>query len=124
MSEQRIALKFRRAGYRRTETAIHLKMKRLSIKRYLDGYSVRATADLFGVDDHKGSLWIKRGMLKANQTGIGAGANEKLFIRTDDIRRFILNYPDEVDICKWDKFLLLEIVSGGKLCEEFRREVA
>lgn len=124
MSDPRIAGKFRQSGFHRTETAIHLKAKRLKLKSTLDGWGMRQLAKLFGVDDHKISVWSRRGMLKTHRTGITVGQNEKLFIHRDEVRRFILNHPDEVDLAKCEKFWLLDIVSGGKLCEEFRKEAA
>jgi hypothetical protein len=124
LSLGRIALKLRQAGFKRTETAIHLKMKRLRIRAGLDGYSMRKLAEAFGIDDHKVALWVKRNQLKPIRTGITVGQNEKLYFSHGEIRRFILHNPEEIDLAKCEKLWLLDIVSGGRLCEQFRQEVA
>jgi hypothetical protein len=127
LSDKVISVRFKAAGYRRSATAIHLKIKRLQIKRTLDGYSARQLAVAFGVDDHKVTGWIKRGLLKAVGRGTARTqeqGGDTFFIHRDNVRRFILSCPDEVDLGRCDKYWLLALISKDQLCAEFLKEVA
>jgi hypothetical protein len=124
LSLPRIAKKLREAGFTRSETAIHLKAKRLRVKATLDGWCMRGLAEAFGVDGTKVARWTGLGILRSRETGITVGRNEKTFYHRDDVRRFMLNHPEEWDPAKCEKYWLIDLLSDGKLCEQFRREVA
>jgi hypothetical protein len=122
-----ITRKMREAGYKRSETAIHLKMKRLKVRSTPNYWTTTALGSAFGVDVHKVSAWMRQGFLKFTAKGtrrVPEQGGDSLVASRDDVRRFILNHPDEIDLGKVEKFWFLDIVSGGKLCEEFRREAA
>ena len=124
MSVPRIARRVREAGYKRSETAIHLKMKRMKIKGNLDGWCMRGLSQALGVDDKKIAVWIKRGFLKAKDTGVVVGKNEKVFVASKDVRHFILDHPDEIELARIDKFWLLSVLCPNELCRDWRAEAA
>jgi hypothetical protein len=127
LSLPRIAIKLRACGFRRTEAAIHIKLTRLKVRSGIGGWTARSLADLLGIDDHKVSIWIRNGWLTAQRTGIRAFRNDKFFIERNDLRRFVLNHPEEIVLAKIDPAMtlaFLDVISGGKLCEEYRKEAA
>jgi hypothetical protein len=69
MSDERIRLKLKAAGYARTVTAIHLKLKRMRFKHDGSFYSANGLAQALGIDSHAVARWIKSGHLKAKRRG-------------------------------------------------------
>ena len=69
MSDERIRLKLKAAGYSRTVTAIHLKLKRMRFKHDGSFYSANGLAQALGIDSHAVTRWIKSGHLKAKFRG-------------------------------------------------------
>ena len=61
----------------------------------------------------------KKGAVRTEQQG-----GDSSLVHTNELRRFLLNHPDEYELGPIEKFRLLEIVSGGHLCEEYRQEIA
>jgi hypothetical protein len=107
------------AGFRRSITAIQIKLRRCRIKQNLDGYSACGLADAFGVDVHKVLLWIRRGLLSATRRG-----TERRAIQGGDIwwisqaaaRRFVLRAPEEIDLARVEKIWFLDLLTRGKIC--------
>ena len=100
MSDERIRLKRKAAGYTRTVTAVHLKLKHLKLKRMTfkyDGcfYSAYSLATALGIDPHAVTRWIKSGHLKAKLRGTARTAQQNgdsYLIQEKDLRRFILEH--------------------------------
>jgi hypothetical protein len=69
MSDERIRLKLKAAGYSRTVTGIHLKLKRMRFKHDGSFYSAYSLAQALGIDPHAVTRWIKSGHLKAKLRG-------------------------------------------------------
>ena len=69
MSDERIRLKLKAAGYSRTATGIHLKLKRMGFKHDGSFYSANGLAQALGIDSHAVARWIKSGHLKAKLRG-------------------------------------------------------
>src|SRR6266496_6294278 len=65
MSDERIRLKLKAAGYARTVTGIRLKLRRMRFKSDPSFYSGKGLADALGIDSHVVTRWIKSGHLKA-----------------------------------------------------------
>src|SRR5207302_10690768 len=65
MSDERIRLKLKAAGYSRTVTGIHLKLRRMKFKHDPSFYSANGLAQALGIDSHAVSRWISRGHLNA-----------------------------------------------------------
>ncbi|MGH9435263.1 MAG: hypothetical protein ACRD06_04610, partial [Terriglobia bacterium] len=115
LSLARIRLKFRQAGFDRTETAIKLKMRRMLItKDTLDYYSVTTIALAMGIDSHKVMGWVRRGWLRCQMKGTARtdlqGGDSHL-VHTNELRRFLLNHPDEYELSPVEKFWYIDLVS-------------
>src|SRR5712691_6307684 len=65
MSDERIRLKLKAAGYARTVTGIRLKLRRMRFKSDPSFYSGKGLADALGIDSHVVTRWIKAGRLRA-----------------------------------------------------------
>lgn len=128
LSLPRIRLKLRQAGFQRSETGIKLKMRRMLItKDTLDYFSPTNIALAMGIDSHKVMGWIRRGWLRAETKGTirtEQQGGDSFMVHRNELRRFLLNHPDEYELGPAEKFFFIDLVSGGRLCEEYRAEVA
>ena len=114
---------FKQHGFSRSATAIIVHAKRIGLsRRRSDVLSARGAAKTLGVDEK----WItsrcidgdltaeKRGTARLVQQGGDTWA-----IRPEDLRRFIVDHLEEIDIRKVDKFafvdLLISADDDGKL---------
>ena len=98
---------------RRTETAIAVKLKRLGMSRTIEGYSARAVALGFGVDDHAVTRWIQAGKIKAQSVGERTDQRCIHFrVSEDAIRRFVREYPTAFHLAKVDQVWFLSLVLG------------
>ena len=113
MSDERIRLKLKAAGYARTVTAIHLKLKRMRYKHDGSFYSANSLAQALGIDSHAVTRWIKSGHLKAKLRGTARGEQQNgdiYLIYEKDVRRFILEHPTDIDLRKVDQLWFLDYV--------------
>ena len=119
MSDERIRLKLKAAGYSRTVTGIHLKLRRMQFKHDPSFYSANGLAQALGIDSHTVSRWIRRGPLNAQLRGTERGEQQNgdiYLIRERDVRRFILEYPTEIDLRKVDQLWFLDLITNGLVC--------
>lgn len=111
-----IQRKMREAGYNRSVTAIVLKMKRMRMRQNLNGQSARSLAECLGVDVHFVTRAIRLGKLKATRRGTArtrAQGGDHWYILDQHIHEYIMNYLNEIDIRKVDKYWFVDIVAGG-----------
>jgi len=116
MSDERIRLKLKAAGYTRTATAIHLKLKRMKFKHDASFYSAYSLAQALGIDPHAVTRWIKSGHLKAKFRGTARGPQQNgdsYLIQEKDVRRFILEHPTDIDLRKVDQLWFLDLLTNG-----------
>jgi hypothetical protein len=116
MSDERIRLKLKGAGYARTVTGIHLKLRRMRFKSDPSFYSGKGLADALGIDSHVVTRWIKAGHLRAQLRGTKRTEQQGgdiYLIREKDVRRFILEHPTEIDLRKVDQLWFLELITNG-----------
>src|SRR5271166_1875378 len=119
MSAERIRLKLKAAGYSRTVTAIHLKLKRMRFKHDGSFYSANGLAQALGIDSHAVARWIKSGHLKAKHRGTARTEQQNgdiYLIHEKDVRRFILEHPTEIDLRKVDQLWFLDVLTNGFVC--------
>lgn len=118
MSDEGIRLKLKAAGFTRTATAVHLKLKRTSAKQNTPYLTGRGLASLFGVDSHAITKWIKLGYLHARKRGterVPEQGGDMWLIHEKDVYRFVLSRPLEFDIRKVDQLWFLDLVTEGKI---------
>jgi hypothetical protein len=116
MSDERIRLKLKAAGYARTVTAIHLKLKRMKFKHDGSFYSANSLAQALGIDSHAVTRWIKSGHLKAQLRGTARTEQQNwdiYLIHEKDVRRFILEHPTDIDLRKVDQLWFLDLITNG-----------
>ncbi len=116
MSDERIRLKLKAAGYSRTVTGIHLKLKRMRFKHDGSFYSAYSLAQALGIDPHAVTRWIKSGHLKANFRGTARGPQQNgdsYLIQEKDVRRFIVEHPTDIDLRKVDQIWFLDLITNG-----------
>ncbi|HZR35163.1 MAG TPA: hypothetical protein VFA75_07290 [Nevskia sp.] len=107
---------FRKHGFPRSETAIKVKLKRLGLSlidaRQIAGlYSAHQLAGLFGVDGKTVTRWISLGMMKASRRGTArteAQGGDDWQVTEKQVRQFIINNPQSVDLRKVDKLWFIE----------------
>ena len=116
MSDERIRLKLKTAGYSRTVTGIHLKLKRMRFKHDGSFYSAYSLAQALGIDSHAVTRWIKSGHLKAKLRGTARTERQNgdsYLIQEKDVRRFILEHPTDIDLRKVDQLWFLDLITNG-----------
>jgi len=116
MSDERIRLKLKAAGYARTVTAVHLKLKRMRFKHDGNFYSANGLAQALGIDSHAVTRWIKSGYLKAKFRGTARTEQQNgdiYLIHEKDVRRFILEHPTDIDLRKVDQLWFLDLITNG-----------
>jgi hypothetical protein len=102
-------------GYRRTKVGILIKRKHLRLLSNLDGQSASSLADCFGIDTRTIIRWINLGYLKAYRRETDrtpAQGGDIYYIKDKHVKDFIMNYLDEIDIRKVDKYWLVGILTG------------
>ena len=111
--------KLAEAGFSRSVAAIQVKVQRNRIKGNLDGYSACQLADALGVDTHKVLRWIRQQCLKAERRGTDRTTEQGgdiWWISERSVRRFILRFPQEIDLARVEKIWFLNLLTDGKLC--------
>src|SRR5664279_307623 len=119
MSDERIRLKLKAAGYARTVTGIHLKLKRMRFKRDGSFYSASGLAQALGIDSHAVTRWIKSGHLKAKLRGTARTEQQNgdiYLIHEKGVRRFILEHPTDIDLRRVDQIWFLDLITNGLVC--------
>ena len=119
MSDERIRLKLKAAGYARTVTGIHLKLKRMRFKHDESFYSASGLAQALGIDSHAVTRWIKSGHLKAKRRGTARTEQQNgdiFLIHEKDVRRFILEHPTDIDLRRVDQIWFLDLITNGLVC--------
>ena len=111
--------KLAESGFARSRTAVAVKATRLRIKSNLEGYSATSLAAAFGVDSHKVLGWISRGLLEASRRGTcrrPEQGGDTWWISRDQVKRFIMRCPEEIDLARVEKFWFLDLLTDGKIC--------
>lgn len=116
-----IQRKLAESGFLRSVAAIQVKLNRNRIKGNLEGYSATQLADALGVDVRKVLKWIERDYLKAEKRGTERKPEQGgdiWWIADRNVRRFVLRYPEEIDLARVEKIWFLNLLTDGKLCAQ------
>jgi len=105
---------FREHGFNRTPAALMNKAKRLRIsRRWTETLSAGAAAKVLGVDAKNLTRWIAEGFLKASKRETGRLAQQggdTWSITREDLRAFVLDNLEAIDIRKVDKFAFVDLL--------------
>lgn len=110
-----IARKMKERGFRRSETGIILKMRRINARKNIAGHSSRDVAKCLGVDDHFVTRAIRLGKLRATRRGTArteAQGGDMWYILERSIKEYVLENLNEIDIRKVDKHWFVDILTG------------
>lgn len=108
---------FRDHGYRRSPTAIVVKAKRLDLSRRATRpeWSATRTARVLGVDGKTVTRWILEWGLPATKRAdkrLAQQGGSSWDITKHDLRRWILDHLEYVDLRKVDKFEFVALIAG------------
>ncbi len=114
-----IQRKLAEAGFARSVAAIQVKLTRERIKSNLEGYSACQLADALGVEVRKVLRWIGQEALNAERRGTSRTleqGGDTWWISDRNVRRFVLRFPQEIDLARVEKMWFLNLLTDGKLC--------
>lgn len=94
--------RFLKEGFNRSETAIHVKRKRLGVsvrqsRQDAGLYAAHAISELFGVDAKTTLRWIRMGELRAKRRDTDT---DEYVVAERDLREFIITHPMRVELRK------------------------
>jgi len=115
LTPERIQIHLKKSGYKRSLAGIILKRKRMRFLGNLRGQSASAVALCLGEDVHFVTRQISLGRLKAKRRGTARtkkNGGDMWFITDRNIREFILDNVNLVDLRKVDKYWFTDIVAG------------
>lgn len=95
----------------RSVTGVALKAKRLGIRKSDEGYTARALAQAFGIDDHKVSRWVELGLIRATVRN-SERSRDMYFISDQEVKRFVSTYPTEIDLRRVDQVWFIDLLVG------------
>jgi hypothetical protein len=103
-------------GFRRSPAAIMVRSKRLNISRRFRGaLSATAAAKILGVDSKTMCAWIAAGDLSAGRRGtqrLPQQGGDVWTIDHAELRRFVIDNLDRIDIRKVDKHAFVALIAG------------
>jgi predicted site-specific integrase-resolvase len=99
---------------KRSTTAVALKAKRLGIRKCGEGYTLQSLSLALGVDVHKVSRWVKRGLIKTSRRQTDRD-RDHYYISERAVREFIRNHPSGVDTRRTDGLWLIDLLANGQI---------
>lgn len=113
---------FRQHGFARSPTAIMVRAKRRNIsRRYRETLSATAASKILGVDGKTVTREILQGDLHATKrktNRLSQQGGDPWSIARADLRRYILDHLERIDLRKVEKFEFVSIVAGDQLTPE------
>ena len=100
---------------KRSRTAIALKKKRLGLAKNGDGFTMHQITGITGADHHKIRKWIDKGWLKAKHknTERTEAQGDMWHVKSDDMRSFLIEHWEEIDIRRVDSYSFIQLVAGN-----------
>lgn len=124
MSPERIWLKFKERGFKRTITAITIRINRQRVRQHIDGVTAQGLAKLLNIDVHAVLRWIERGWLPKERAGLSSEAgnhHNRHHLTTAAIRKFLYEHPEVIELGKLErvgsKMWFLEMITEGRISE-------
>lgn len=114
-SMETIARTLKSRGFNRSEAAVYRKFYLLGLNANdPDTHTAADLARLLGVHGVTVTRWIQKGMIKAERGRVTPRDNDPVFwrIRRDDVKRFVRDYPCQVNLAKCDRFWIIELLAG------------
>jgi hypothetical protein len=110
---QTIKKRLEKAGFNRSAASIVLKRKRMRLLSNLDGMSAALCAEFLGLDLHRVLNYVGQGLLKVEVIRRDREGKVNYHIREKNVRKFIINNPDMIDLRKVEKYYFIELLANG-----------
>jgi hypothetical protein len=81
----------------------------------LEGISACLCAEFLGVDLHWVLKHIRSGQLKAEKIRQDRQGKVNYYIQENNLRNFIIDNPDLIDLRRVEKYYFIELVANGKV---------
>jgi hypothetical protein len=110
---------FRQHGFARSPTAIKVKATRLGIsRRFNEGCSLRQASEIVGFDSKNFGTMVAKGEVKARRRAdrrLPQQGGSRWIIKPADLRRFVLDNLDRIDLRKVEKFAFVQLIANERL---------
>jgi len=107
---------FRQHGFSRSSTAIMVRAKRLNIsRRFNEGLSAIQAAHVIGFDPKNFGTYCVSGECKATKRADKRSPQQggsRWVVKPEDLRRFILDHLERIDLRKVDKFEFVHLIAN------------
>ena len=113
-SPNTIKKKLKAAGYKRSETSIVIKRKRMRFLQNLGGQSANSLAQCLGIGVHSVLYHINNGNLKAERREENK-ETPAYYIKDREVKKFIVNHVDTIDFRKIDKYWLVDLLTASDI---------
>ncbi len=110
-----IKKKLAKAGFQRSIASIVLKRKRMRLLSNMGGMSASLCAEFLGVDLHWLLNYMRQGLLKAEKIRQDRQGKVNYYIKEKDLRKFIIDNPDLIDLRRVEKYYFIELVANGRV---------
>lgn len=103
-------------GKHRTQSSIATKRGRMALLGNLHGMDLTALADALGVGGATVRRWLEGGAIRAilRFPELQAVGRHVWFFPNEEIRRFILEHVEMIDLTRVEKFWFVDLVANGK----------
>ncbi len=109
----RVSVKAMARKLGRSPTAVKLKAKRLSLRKYGEGYTALSLAEALGADPHWVLARIRSGRLRATPRHTERTPNQggdSWLITDEAFIDFLREYPYEIDLRKVDSLWFMDLI--------------
>lgn len=100
----------------RTKTSVQVKAKRIGVNKQGAEYTLRGLCASLGCDHHKVERWLAKGWLHGVRRGserTEANGGDMWLFTHANIRRFVTEYPEEIDPRRVDWLWIVDLLTGG-----------
>lgn len=126
MVPERVVIKLKADGFRRTVVSVSVRMKRLKLRATIDGFTASGLAGMMGVDSHAVIRWIHLGWLAAERRGTTGDNHDAHMIHTAAVRALLFAHPELFELSRIERLgnkgWFLSLATGGAISEDGQTE--
>jgi len=101
------------AGHHRTVAAIEIRRTKLRAVQNRKGMTALALSECLGIDCHSITNAIRKGRIPAKKRPGYKGETAGWFIRSKDVKNYIVDYLPQIDFRKIDKYWLVDLLMNA-----------
>lgn len=111
---------FRQHGFARSPTAIMVHAKRINVsRRFREGFTGTAASAVIGFDNKTLTQMCVAGEIKATRLAtdrrLPQQGGKRWVIKPADLRRYVLDHLERIDLRKVEKFAFVQLIANEKL---------